>query len=509
MTEGAKIVTTSDISDVEKDNKRLRKDMNKNIQKMKDMENAARKGAKGASDGMQGLIAKIGGISEAWNLVKSTAKAAIEEQKRQREVKFDVNLGVNQSFKAHFAQSFISRGSKEAKAEIKDTINEALRSGLTINQINEIKKGVVSGGGNLSQVSAIANAAAAGNIQDPQEFAKNTALTIQDVGLPKTAEGANKLNRTFFNLNRTQSVELNQIKNFGRAASTFQGFGKRFESNAQLFVDLLDAGKSPERAETAQKKFGNRLRTSKGDKTREKALKVFGLTPAQVDFAGEDIEDVVELFRDKYNPNLVTHDKALFDLFGEESAPVIKTMILKLQKEKVDLAAGVPGAALSFRKRASNLSGTEFFDNAISNVITPGVDIQATQNRIATKRFQAFQKKRKGILAKQGLEILELQVDADVQSEKISTAKGLKEKALISAQHKQAPVILDLIQIMTEFMTGGEDAGVRGFFQHPAAMILQSATKDVSKVLRAVNQSTLDAAGNSIVSDKVNPEAQP
>lgn len=154
------------------------------------------------------------------------------------------------------------------------------------------KEEVLDKGGARSLVESFAASGLLGEGFDPQELTRALALYMTSTGQPLTAANLRKNAISVQQLRATGNLEFENLQGLSNEAGAITQLGKIDSQDQLILYDKLLKEMGPRIADTGMRVMITRLATAGGDKTRTKALADLGLTPEDVDFVGEDWQEV-------------------------------------------------------------------------------------------------------------------------------------------------------------------------------------------------------------------------
>ena len=184
-----------------------------------------------------------------------------------------------------------------------------------------------SGGSLDAFLDVLAATNAAGGEADPAELAKGLAGYLQSQGLGLNADNVRKVGGGTQRLFKGTNLQLDALPALAKEGASLRQTLNPEESLAAASV-LLDTGKDGSGTATALRNVTSRLQTAASDKGRSAALGSIGLDPADVDFAGENLETVLNRLADALEGrDGPTRAGVLESLAGTESRSSLESLI--------------------------------------------------------------------------------------------------------------------------------------------------------------------------------------
>jgi hypothetical protein len=233
--------------------------------------------------------------------------------------------------------------------------------------------------------------------QDPTQLTQAVGQFLAAQGMDKNSQN---LKRVMVGSQRLFKATDMQVSDLSQLAGKSQGLAGAFTPEETLATfDVLREKTGADVASTSLKIFTDRLRGASQDKQRTDTLKKLGLTAADVDFQGENIETVLERLATGFGSVKATDREGLMQkLFGTEASSPIAGLIR--DRGKVGAALGVIG------------------DNAGFNE-----DVKiATSGRNAEERRQEVRRERLALMEDEGADIARKELDNQLRMQGFSPA---------------------------------------------------------------------------------------
>ena len=272
------------------------------LDKLEGKQKRAAMGSRRASQGVVGDIKKWGSslagvaagyfsINAAISLVQSSSRELLQEVEEAAR-KFDT------TFRKFRVQSGL-RGLEGDKAQTR-ILDIAERNAFTVEGAGDAARQLVSSGFSAKEASGaslneflkvLSASNVVGEDVQPAELAQSVAQYLESQGLDKNATNLALVGRSVQGLFRGTDVQLPDLSELAKQASSFKG-AMSVPEQLSTFSVLREVMPAAE-ATTGMRNIVNRLRTARETKGRVDALGRIGLSPDDVDFVGEDIEQVL------------------------------------------------------------------------------------------------------------------------------------------------------------------------------------------------------------------------
>lgn len=311
------------------------------------MGSKGQKSTKGMADELVGMIGKWASIGTAVAAVTSAINTQYEAVKRLREEKTTVTNSVDEVWNRFQVQSGLRSGPQADSVrndlfKIIATRKTAPISGFeAAEQLGSAGASVqdITGGGLDEFLKLVTASNAAGKQVNQAELAKSMVLFLKANGLEPNRQGMGGTSRAIQQLFGGTNLQLSNLNRFAPEAGKIATFSHmKPEDQLAQFSMLLDSMDEATAAIAFRQGIVS-LATAGGTPKKKQALKDIGLTPADVDFQGEDWQTVYARLQKGFGS--VPGERANIaakKIFGDEGLPFY-TMMLQ------------PGALEEARKR--------------------------------------------------------------------------------------------------------------------------------------------------------------
>jgi hypothetical protein len=315
---------------------RQQKAINGVIEKLGKLEDAAARQSKKQEGWLSKGATQLAGMAAGYLSVTGAINGVIASNQQMLDQADEVSLKYDAMFRKLRVQGALTEAqSDEAKAGV---LGVAKKYGFTAEETAAASTQLISSGfsakeGTGASLDAFIAGAAASNLQgqDTTRLAMSVTQLMQSQGKELNAENLREVvqgTQRLFEANNIQLADLEQLA----------GKGLSFKGRASMpeLLGMMTVGKDVLGADTAStgiKIFGERLMGAKGDKQRTDVLKKMGLTPEDVDMAGESVGTVLDRMAEGMN-KLKPEERAgqMQKLFGTEAAGFASLMVDRRDK---------------------------------------------------------------------------------------------------------------------------------------------------------------------------------
>jgi TP901 family phage tail tape measure protein len=337
------------IDEVIAKSKALGNEVEKSTTKAEKMGDRTKRSADTAGDGVKQLIGRVGGLAAGWisvgsalNFVKAANQQAIKDMEDAAtkhddlQRKFRVTAGLR-GLQAEAAQKSITTiATKNAvdAAQAYDAGTAMVSTGFSATEAS---------GGSLHELLRFhAAMAASGKDVNYDTTAASISGYMESQGMTKTAGNVQKLGKFLFAMREgnLQIEDLPFLAKEGAALAT----GINPQEQLAGFTSLLDLKMNPESAATGMRNVVSRLQTAGGQSEKVAALESLGLKPEQVDFVGEDLNQVLAtLAKATAAVPENTRNIALDKIVGDQARGALLALMSADQSGKFDKYVALTG----------------------------------------------------------------------------------------------------------------------------------------------------------------------
>lgn len=378
---------------------------NVNIKVTADMAEAIRawqevqKGPKGMANEMaamgkkgktatRGLTTDLAKMAAGWfsvqagiNLAKDALQFYITANKEAAQQSRTATREIDDNFRKLLVQAQLGSNDKERAATLKKLVGgSAKTAAVSFSDAANVARSLVSTGFSLEQVeggaldvalAAINATNVTGKNADPEQFTRSIVSLLNSSGQEKTTANFRRAAIAIQSNFRSGNLEPQDLPALAESSSKLTNFANvPLNEQIALLTTLKETNTSGAKAATGLGNIAQILGTASENAAVKKGLRQAGIDPEEVDFEGEHIGQVLDLFADRLGK--LTPEKrkgAVGQIFGRDTAGIFFDLIAGRQK---------------FRKFAALTKDEAGFNTAVG-IATTGAAAAERRTELATQ----------------------------------------------------------------------------------------------------------------------------
>ena len=200
----------------------------------------------------------------------------------------------------------------------------------------------------------------------PEQLVSSFTEALNAYGLEKTNDNLKAIAVAAQGVFKQTDFQIVELQDFAKNASVFQSAGLSLQQALAGFTTLREVLPA-EQSGTGMRNFVSILKTAGGDKSNTAALGKMGLTPQQVDFVGENLQQVLATLKTATEGmDKASRQITLGNLFGREN--IASAELLIARQSRIEELEQLQGDGKQFEKdRATAAGGMQAERNRIAN----------------------------------------------------------------------------------------------------------------------------------------------